>query len=807
MKRKLILISLLLLMTSYFTINTYSETSGIEVKLDQKEYVGLGDRMRIQIKAPELNLHSYSNEQLSIKVTSSEDPSGFSVNAVETKVNSGVFEVYLGFNMKGSDAKHKSIKVKSGAVVYVKYGDIVREAQWKAENMVLKFDKATYNGFGVQPVITLDDNDLNLQYNLAEEISVTVKSSSDPAGTMVKLVEKSADSGVFTGTFSLDSAKPVATEKKLKIAYGCTITVSYNDMINTTGASVTQTASAVWKTCTGTIKLSKSTITGLQSVVAVTVADQDLNLRTAYVDSTLVKVTSDTDPNGYNLTLYETGISSGVFTGDIKFSTSTTDAGKGTIKVNPSDKVFVEYRDALNAENVPNKIIASAGFSLAGAEITTSAKNDSGSGNSLDITISDPDADSTAGRDNIIATVGTGNNTNDLTLHLAETGNHTGKFKTTLYFTNNASNGQMLYMPGASKINIKYVDNTIPGGGSKDVTKTISWDFQSSIMSLDKQSYTGYNSSAKITLNNMELNNKPDEVEYIEVDIRTINDKKMEMNLKETGKDSGKFTGTLYFGEKTDSDANTIKMTGIDSITVTYTNKHDKFDVIECYADWTPQDGTLALNRTEYCGMSAPVVITVLDIDLSKDIAAKDTVKVKVKVPETSKNTEVRLTETGSNTGKFIGTLYINGGSPGIRINPGQTLEVTYTDEFTATGATDAERKATALWTGVSEAKISLDKAEYSGYNSYMVITLTDSDQNKYTDKRDSLEVSIKTLSYPTGKKYKLTETGANTGVFTLKLKLIKEASTSSALHVRDADSITVTFTDKRVSAAAVFSK
>lgn len=806
MKRNMLLVSLIFLLSTYFTMNVCGITTDSEVKLDQKEYTGLGDRIKVQIKAPSLNLHTYSAEQLEIRVTTSEDPIGFPVIVQETKEDSGVFEVYLKFNLNESSAKQKSIKVKTGSKIYIKYKDIIKETTWKPDDAVLKFDKAAYNGYGVQPLITLDDNDLNLLYNAVEEINLIVRSSSDPAGISVKLVEKSADSGVFTGSFGMDLTKSDDVNNKLKIAYNGTMTISCNDVINTTGKAVIRTGSSTWKTCTGTVKFGKSALTGLQSTAAVSVTDQDLNLRTSYVDTTRVKIASDTDPNGFTLTLYETGTSTGVFSNSIKFSTSATDGSKGIIKIRPTDKIIAEYRDALNAENVPGMVTAAAAFQFSEAAIATSAKDDTGTGNTIDITITDPDANNPAWKDTIIANVGAGNSTSDLTLHLTETGNNTGKFKTTLYFTNDDSNGRMLYMSGLNKVNIKYVDKTVPQGGSKDIIKTVAWDYKSSIMSLDKAAYTGYNTSAKITLNNMDLNNESEEVEYIEAEVLTGNDKNMEMELKETGKNTGKFTGTLYFGRSTDEDENKIKMTGTDSITITYTNENDEFDVIECYADWTPQDAVLTLSKQEYCGKDAPVLITLTDFDIADNRSAKDNLRVKAKVTGSTRETSVTLTETSSNTGKFTGTLYINGSSPSIKLIPGNTFEVYYMDEETTSGA-EIERTATASWTGISEAGISLDKTQYTGYNTYMTITVTDPDGNKYPASRESIEVAVKTVGSTTGKKYTLRETGANTGIFTVKLKLIKESSTGSALHVRDTDTITVTFSDKRVSAAAGFTK
>lgn len=809
MKRKFLLMSLILLISSYFTINVCALTTDVEVKLDQNEYSGLGDRVKVQIKAPNLNIHKYSTDQLEIQVSTSEDAKGYSVLVQETKDDSGIFEVMLPFSLSGSGSTNRSLKVKTGSKIYIKYKDIIKEAVWKPDDAVIKLDKSTCYGYGAQALVTLDDNDLNLNPNLKEEINVIVKSTSDPVGISVKLLEKSTDSGIFTGNFGFDLAKSDAANSRIKIAYNGTVTVTYNDIHNISGKTAIRTCSSTWKPATGTVKFGKSSYTGLLSKASITLNDQDLNLRSSYIDTTRIRITSNSDPNGLFLTLYETGTGTGVFTNSFSFSSSTSDNSKGVLRISAKDTIIADYKDAVNSENIYGKAVtATAAFQLTEAVIETSAENDSGAGNVLDITITEPDANNPGIKDTIIAKVGSGNSSDDLTIYLQETGNNTGKFKFSLYFTEGTTNGQLLNMSGSDKINIKYVDQTVPQGGTKEIVKTINWKYQSSILSLDKEVYTGYNTSAKVSLFNMDLNDDSNKVEYIDVDIETGKSKSIRLKLKETKASSGNFTGTLYFGRTSNSNNSTIKMSGNDSITVSYTSETDEDDVVECYADWSPHDGEITLNKEEYCGKEAPVVITLKDWDIADNSKAKDEVKVLAKIPGTSKTKYVTLTETNRNTGIFTGTLYINGGkSPSLKINPGDKIEVEYTDEDTTSGSKQDITTNTAVWTGISVATLTLDQTQYKGYDTYMTITLSDPDGNKYPAARDSVEVTIKTSSSSTGKKYTLRETGVNTGVFTLKLKLTKEAATSKTVRVSDSDQITVTLSDKNVSAKAGFAK
>lgn len=443
------------------------------------------------------------------------------------------------------------------------------------------------------------------------------------------------------------------------------------------------------------------------------------------------------------------------------------------------------------------------------AVIETSALNDSGEGNMLQITITEPDANNPDRIDIITAKAGSGSSKKDLTIHLKETGINTGVFKYTLYFTSKKTNRQLLIMSGQDKVIIKYNDKTVPQGGAKDIVRTISWEYQSTVLTLDKEAYTGYNDTAEILLSNMELNRDSDKIEYVDVRVSTSLSKGFKLELKETKSNSGVFKGTFNFGRASKSSKKIAKVSDNDSITVSYTNSRDKSDTAECYAAWSHQDGQITLDREEYSGISSPVEITLTDWDMAEDTSRKEKVNVVARLQGTARGIPVTLSETIRNSGIFTGTVYVNGDErkhASINLKPKDKLEVVYTDKDTTTGV-EAQRIATAVWTGLSKAELNLDKTLYKGYDSVITISVKDPDYNKRKTLQERVTVLVRTSKGNTNKTYYLEETGVDTGVFTGSLMLSKDAANIGRIQVADSDEITVLFINKNISVKANFNK
>jgi chitodextrinase len=108
----------------------------------------------------------------------------------------------------------------------------------------IDLDKTRYNDAGTIQ-IQVADLDLDFDSSAAEEIFITIASTSEPGGETVRLVENGTSTAIFIGAIDtrLGPADP-EPNGYLEIMEGDTITATYHDMDDGTGIPVTVTATA-----------------------------------------------------------------------------------------------------------------------------------------------------------------------------------------------------------------------------------------------------------------------------------------------------------------------------------------------------------------------------------------------------------------------------------------------------------------------------------------------------------------------------------------------------------------------------------
>jgi subtilisin family serine protease/chitodextrinase len=104
-------------------------------------------------------------------------------------------------------------------------------------------DKPRYKGSDTVK-ISVADRDLNHNSTVAETVSVIIKSTTEPGGEAVQLVESGTDTAIFTGTINIRSGG-ASNDGYLEVADGDTITAVYNDEDDGTGKSAIASATAL----------------------------------------------------------------------------------------------------------------------------------------------------------------------------------------------------------------------------------------------------------------------------------------------------------------------------------------------------------------------------------------------------------------------------------------------------------------------------------------------------------------------------------------------------------------------------------
>lgn len=142
---------------------------------------------------------------------------------------------------------------------------VVTGASGVTSRGTISFARKRYSDTGALH-LEVTDLDLNVDSTTAEQITIVVASSTEPAGELVVLTETAPSSAVFTGTMPLASGIQLPGDNRLQVANGDLITASYHDANNGSGSSATVTASALVDTVLPVI--SNSIVTGVTDTSA-----------------------------------------------------------------------------------------------------------------------------------------------------------------------------------------------------------------------------------------------------------------------------------------------------------------------------------------------------------------------------------------------------------------------------------------------------------------------------------------------------------------------------------------------------------
>lgn len=314
-----------------------------------KATVKAGDKLTITVTDQDNNRDSKSTQSVNINYEYTDNNGNTQTGTwtlSETDVNTGTFTISKTI---GSD-----IKVKPGSTMTFTYDDtspsyvtatagypsspvqLTANVEVASFTGTLSIDKSEY-GLGSKMVITVNDPDLNTDITSAEQTTVTLRISGYADQTLT-LNEENASSSVFTTTYTWNS-----TDTNL---IGKTFQIYYKDATDASGNTVYAVVTGTIKSWDAVVSFDKNYY-NVGDIATISVTDPDLNRNPSQIETAQVTVTSDSDPIGQTITVTETGVNTGVFTGKIQIS-STFATGKVYAKV--GDTLTAKFTDALPAD-------------------------------------------------------------------------------------------------------------------------------------------------------------------------------------------------------------------------------------------------------------------------------------------------------------------------------------------------------------------------------------------------------------------------------------------------------------------------
>ncbi len=321
------------------------DTVTITLDLDSTYYYGTAAIATITVIDSSYNLNSTIIENVNVTVNSTSDNPGIMVQLFETAVNSAIFSGTFTFSTTSSNDPLDIIWAQDGDTIMVIHDSLNDTAIWiETVTGIVNLDSATYYGTDAVANIMLNDSDLDISAS-PDNATVLVNSSSDVGGIYVQLTEIGSTTGIFMGNFTFSSNFSSDLLDIIRAQDGDIIMVIYNDLYDVTGASAQMVDTATWiETVTGSITLDSTAYYGTGTVAMITVIDSDLDTTGGndYVD---VNVNSSSDNSGIIVQLGETGPTTGIFTGNFTFSTSSSNDPSDIILVQVGDTVMVIYND------------------------------------------------------------------------------------------------------------------------------------------------------------------------------------------------------------------------------------------------------------------------------------------------------------------------------------------------------------------------------------------------------------------------------------------------------------------------------
>ena len=416
--------------------------------------------------------------------------------------------------------------------------------------------------------------------------------------------------------------------------YGATYRIRYNDAADANNAYLggdtlaATTPSVAFQTNTGVLSVSPSGTVGLNSQIEVVLVDDDLNVSTATANTTFINQTTTF------LNLNEAGL------GNPQGTSSTNTIFKNG--------------------GIAKQILVSRATSVTSASFAEAS--------------------------------------NTVTVTLTETGANSGTFKGTYKLssgssTTGAESPPILKVSSGDTITVFYNDS--PSATSENnlsAYTTVPMLVQGGLgaLSLSKSEAFLSGDSVVITLSDMDKNT-PNSLDSATVSYKSSSDTlSSSMSLTETAANSGMFKGTLRTSTTSSSSTTppTVRAVVNGAVTITYTDDSPAADITALFS--TKNFGAVLDITSASVAIDGNAIVSLSDKETNTSISTANVASLNIKSITDSTGVDVIVTETGADTGSFLGTIKVSTSSSlsntNIKAAVGDTLTVTFTDRPDATG-------------------------------------------------------------------------------------------------------------------------
>src|SRR2546427_6050763 len=202
-----------------------SGTPSNDVTFDKSEYKQ-SQAATVRVIATALN----NTGNIDVNVTSTSDTNGILLNLPETDLTTANFTGPIHLHSGASNSGNQTLKANPGDIISAQFGG--QDGTATIFPRTIQFDFSFYTK-DKHPIITITDQNSNLNPAAIEIISVKVNSTSDNPGITFNISESAVDSGIFTQQINLtQSASSLATHS-INATIGDTIYASYREKLTT----------------------------------------------------------------------------------------------------------------------------------------------------------------------------------------------------------------------------------------------------------------------------------------------------------------------------------------------------------------------------------------------------------------------------------------------------------------------------------------------------------------------------------------------------------------------------------------------